>query len=179
MSVDRYLCCDEQRRTQLAKLTPPAKFSGIDFIEVDAGATTADPTVIRIVLVNPLTGPATLTGSNIKITGGVRFHPPKIDPNVTGGPLTYRVTIPGGQPTDFSTYRLSLVTGPDNDAPPSFIDPRLSAVDFSFKIGCPSDFDCRPDCVDATEPLPSPAFDYRVRDYQGFRRQILDRLAEL
>lgn len=179
MSVDLYICCDEQRRAQLANLPQPARFSCIDFITVDAGATTADPTVITIVLVNPLTAPATLTGSNIKITGGVRFPPPKIDPNsVAGGPATYSVTIPGNQPTDFSTYRLALVTGPDNDAPPSFIDPRLSAVDFSFKVGCPSDFDCLPECADVSEPAPSIAFDYRVRDYQGFRRQLLDRLAE-
>ncbi len=146
-----------------------------------AGPTTADPTIIRIVLVNPLTAPAVLSGDNIKITGGVRFPPPKIDPNVTAGPgpVTYSLTIPGGQPTDFSTYRLALVTGPDNDAPPSFIDPRLSAVDFSFKVGCPSDLDCRPECAEVMEPSPGPDFDYRVRDYQGFRRQLLDRLAEL
>src|SRR5258708_27572475 len=109
MSADRYVCCDEQRRTQLAKLAPPAKFSGIDFIEVNAGPTTADPTIIRIVLVNPLTAPAVLSGDNIKITGGVRFPPPKTDPNVTAapGPATYSLTIPGGQPTHASTSRLA------------------------------------------------------------------------
>ena len=38
----------------------------------------------------------------------------------------------------------------------------------------------RPTATTPAEPLPpDPVFDYRVRDYPGFRRQMLDRLAEL
>jgi hypothetical protein len=182
---DRYVCCDERRRALLAAPGTPPNISGIDYIEVHAGATTADPTTIDIVLVKALTLPAAaLSGANIELTGGVRFPAPKIDPTIVavpgGGSVEkYQVTIPGNQPTDFSTYRLAIVAGPGLTAPPSFIDPRLSAVVFSFKIDCKSDFDCAPDCEDASRPPPDPGFDYRVRDYQGFRRQILDRLSEL
>jgi hypothetical protein len=186
MSADRYRCCDERRRALLASAGAPANVSGMDYIEVQAGATTALPTMIRVVLVKPLPLPAAaLTGANISLTGGVRFAAPAIDPVVVAQPggstvSSYEITVPGNQPTDFSTYRLALVQGPGNPAPPAFIDPRLSAVDFSFKIGCASDFDCAPECGTAADALPpDPAFDYRVRDYPGFRRQMLDRLSAL
>ena len=187
----RYLCCDENRRSALADPAAPAGLSGIDYIEVDAGATTADPTLIDIVLVKPLALPAAaLSGSNVAITGGVRFAAPTVHPDVVemlgaapsppGGSVDrYRVTVPGGQLTDYSTYRLALVTGPNDATPPPFIDQRLAAVDFSFKIDCPSDFDCAP-CEEGGEsPAGGPRFDYRVRDYPGFRRQLLDRLTAL
>lgn len=186
MSVDRYVCCDEHRRALLAAAGSPPGISGIDYIEVEAGATTADPTFIHVWLVKPLPLPgAALNGGQILLTGGVRFPPPKIQPVIDAlpGPGSvnhYRLTIAGGQPTDFSTYRLAIVAGPGATVPPLFLDPRLSAVDFSFKIGCPSDYDCAPDCDEVPEaPPPGPDFDYRVRDYQGFRRQMLDRLSEL
>lgn len=186
MTPDRYLCCDERRRVLLGAPAAPPNVSGIDYIEVQAGATTADPTTIGIVLVKPLALPAAaLSGANIALTGGVRFPAPRIDPVVVplpGGASVerYVVTVPGNQPTDFSTYHLAIVSGPDNAAPPPFLDPRLSAVDFSFKADCPSDFDCAPSCEEPPELLPpGPAFDYRVRDYQGFRRQMLGRLSEL
>lgn len=184
MSPERYVCCEERRRSELA--ASPVAYSGIDYIEVLAGATTADPTYIDIVLVKPMPLPgAALAGENIRLTGGVRFPAPKVDPVVVPSPggmeaARYRLTIAGGQPTDFSTYRLALVAGAGSDDAPAFIDPRLSAVDFSFKINCPSDFDCAPDCDAPPAALPAdPTFDYRTRDYPGFRRQILDRLSEL
>jgi hypothetical protein len=184
MSGDRYVCCDEQRRVRLtASASAP---SGIDYIEVEAGATTSDPTTIRIVLVKALPLPASaLTAANFVLTGGVRFPPPRISPSVVmqpGGATVerYVLTIAGGQPTDFSTYTLTIVAAAGGTAPPPFIDVRLASIDFSFKVACPSDFDCAPSCDDAAELLPpDPVFDYRVRDYQGFRRQILDRLSQL
>jgi hypothetical protein len=186
MSADRYICCDERRRALLLAPEAPAEFSGIDYIEVEQGATTADPTIIDIVLVKPLPLPAAvLTGANIALTGGVRFRTPQIDPAVQalpgGGSVErYRIVVPGGQPTDFSTYRLALIGEPGSSEPPSFIDPRLSSVDFSFKVGCPSEFDCAPDCPEDEGPLPpEPLFDYRVRDFPGFRRLMLDRMAAL
>jgi hypothetical protein len=184
MSADRYVCCDERRRAALAEPTAPVNVSGIDYIEVDQGATTADPTSIDIVLVKPLPLPlAKLLPANIAIEGGVRFAAPQVSA-VTMIPAVgqvgrYRLTIAGNQPTDYSSYRLAIVTSASNPAPPAFIDARLAAVDFSFKIACPSDFDCAPCEEDSDEPGPDPLFDYRVRDYPGFRRQLLDRVTEL
>jgi hypothetical protein len=180
MSADRYICCSEQRRAVLK--TKPA-LSGIDFLEVRAGATTNDPTVIDIFLVNRLPlATATLTVANFMITGGVRFPAPV---NFTLTPLVdpvakYQLVIPGGQPSDFSTYTLSIITSASNQTSPAFLDDRLSSVDFSFKVECPSNFDCAPDCDDGEMATPvEPQLDYRARDYQGFRRLMLDRMATL
>lgn len=187
MSADRYVCCDERRRDLLAAPTAPAGVSGIDYIEVHQGATTLDPTFIDIVLVKPLTLPQArdLKGANIVLSGGVRFRAPRVDAVLEalpalGGVERYRVQIAGGQPTDFSTYRLAIVAAPGSTQPPSFLDQRLSAVDFSFKVACPTDFDCEQSCDEPAEPTPQePALDYRARDYATLRRLMLDRLAEL
>jgi hypothetical protein len=182
----RYVCCDERRRAAWLGPNAPAGFSGIDYVEVRVGATVADPTEIDIVLVKPLALPgAALTGANVRLTGGVRFPAPRVAADVAelpggGSVATYRVTVPGGQQTDFSTYRLAIVAGPGSDEPPPFIDPRLSAVDLSFKVDCTHEGDCAPDCRTLPAPAPpEPEFDYRAREWDGFRRLMLDRLAVL
>ena len=57
---------------------------------------------------------------------------------------------------DFSTYRLNLVQDLADDTAAADFDPRLIAIDFSFKVECPSDFDCAPvaDCPE--EPVAGP-----------------------
>ena len=45
---------------------------------------------------------------------------------------------------DFATYTLRLVESPGALTPPDGIDQVLSQVDFSFKVECPTDFDCAP-----------------------------------
>jgi hypothetical protein len=179
----RYVCCDEQRRARLAAPEADPGVSGIDYVEVRPGATVADPTEIDIVLVKPLPLPAAaLTGADIRLTGGVRFPAPTVAPDVVelsggGSVATYRVTIPGGQQTDFSTYRLAIVSGAGTT--PAFLDPRLSAVDLSFKVDC-AEGDCAPDCRTVPgPPPPEPVFDYRAREWDGFRGLMLDRLAML
>lgn len=183
MSADRYICCDDRRRTLLSQPPANASFTGIDYIEIRAGDDTLLPTFIDVMLVNPLPGGApALATENFRLTGGVRYPAPAnyaLQPQ-GAEPRLYTIEVAGGQLTDFSTYRLSIVRGSDNDAPPAFFDARLAAVDFSFKIGCASDYDCAPDCEEEAEALPAdPVFDYRVRDYQGFRRLMLDRIAAL
>ncbi|HEX2557258.1 MAG TPA: baseplate J/gp47 family protein, partial [Nitrososphaera sp.] len=79
---------------------------------------------------------------------------------------------------DFSTYGLSLVKSADTPSPPTGFDVILSHVDFSFKVECPSEFDCA--CVEelAQESLPEPAaIDYMAKDYASFRKLVLDRLS--
>ena len=58
-------------------------------------------------------------------------------------------------------------------------DPVLAAVAFSFKVDCPSDFDCAPDDDVRAAQLPAPHIDYLAKDYASFRRLMLDRLAVL
>ena len=64
-------------------------------------------------------------------------------------------------------------------APPAGFDPVLSSVEFSFKVDCPRDFDCRPGTSARRSPPTTPEIDYLAKDYASFRRLMLDRLALL
>ena len=78
---------------------------------------------------------------------------------------------------DYSTYTLRLVTSPTDNRPPPDIDQRLAAVAFSFKVECPSDFDCAPEDACPPEPVVEPEIDYLAKDYASFRRLMLDRMS--
>jgi len=153
--------------------------NGIDFLEV----ATPDEQTLNVNFLFNLPGqpngvPAApvLTAANVVITGGVRITGIQaVTVNATNNVLT--VTVSGAG--DYSTYTLSIVTGPNNPAPPTGFDPQLSSVDFTFKVECPSDFDCKP--VDTCLPpvFPAPQIDYLAKDYASFRRLILDRMAQI
>ncbi|BBX69959.1 putative baseplate assembly protein [Mycolicibacterium psychrotolerans] len=80
---------------------------------------------------------------------------------------------------DFSRYRLALVATPGSDDPPAGFDPLLAEVTFSFKAECPSDFDCKEDCACPPQTHTAPTIDYLAKDFQGFRRIMLERMAQL
>ena len=50
-----------------------------------------------------------------------------------------------------------------------------TSTTFSFKVLCPSEFDCDPesDCCSAPEP-PPPAIDYLAKDFQSFKLALTD-----
>lgn len=50
-------------------------------------------------------------------------------------------------------------------------------MDFSFRVNCPSDFDCQTTNTCPTERPGEPEIDYLAKDYASFRRLILDRMA--
>lgn len=78
---------------------------------------------------------------------------------------------------DFSAYRLSLVSSSTNPEPPDDFDTLLSSVEFSFKVECPSDFDCAVEQECPTEFEKPPVIDYLSRDYASFRQLMLDRIS--
>jgi hypothetical protein len=138
-----------------------------------------------------------LTEDNLRIEGGVRVTSIGIvwarpastvtSPQVTlpeqaffrGLPepdkiLIIRTDVVG----DFSTYTLRVVESPSKSTPPATFDSRFVAIDFSFKVECPSDFDCQ--TVEVCPPVSlqdSPAIDYLAKDFSSFRTLMLDRLA--
>jgi len=57
---------------------------------------------------------------------------------------------------DHSSYTLRLVRSALDDTPPPGFDPRLAEIAFSFKVECPSDFDCKRVVVCPDEPTPAP-----------------------
>ena len=87
--------------------------------------------------------------------------------------LVVRTTATG----DFSTYTLRLVTSVTDDGPPDPFDVRLAALRFSFKVACPSEFDCATEPACPPSDLTTPHIDYLAKDYASFRRLLLDRLS--
>ena len=170
-----YDCCDLGRREQVAGTA----VNGIDYLEVlDRDAPPGmRQRLLRLHFVND-PAPA-LDERNIRITGGERVR----DIRVTGAtpeaadPDALLVAV--DQPGDFSVYTLSLVQDESSPLPPPGVDPALASVEFSFKVECPTDFDCKPRCLCPTPLDDTPEIDYLAKDFASFRRLMLDRLAVL
>ncbi|MCC6966859.1 MAG: putative baseplate assembly protein [Nitrospira sp.] len=175
----RYSCCDERRREAVRN---HPTLNGIDFLEViDHTAPTEAERQRKLELhfVKPL-GALTLMVGNIRIEGGERVTTFHVLSVVAGsGPSANVVTVEVDQPGDFSTYTLRVVTDALNDAVPPGLDPQLATVEFSFKVECPSPFDCAPQHRCPEETGPSPVIDYLAKDYASFRRVMLDRMAAI
>ena len=193
-----FFCCTESRRATLR--TTPSQ-NGIDFLEVadlDPAELDADeaaeygslPAATRgrllwqrrltITFVNPLTARHTsaLTPEHLRITGGERPDSRNIGLTVLSV-ATDSAVLRATRSGDFSVYRLALVTSTQDATPPAGLDPLLSAVDFSFKVDCPTDFDCLPRHVCPPVERPAIDLDYLARDYESFRRLLLDRIRTL
>jgi hypothetical protein len=167
MSTTQYHCGELHRRQAVIE---DGTLNGIDFVEI----ANDDQTEISLGLLNPA---ATLTPDNFRIEGGVRITGIRVV-SLTGQPgkvLTLTVSARG----DFSNYTLRIVAAPDTDSPPADFDPQLSAVEFSFKVACPNDFDCKSDSACPPARVPEPEIDYLAKDYASFRRLMLDRLSAL
>ena len=173
-----YFCCDEKRR--IAVKARPG-LNGIDFLEVQDSPALPQEQRQRTLFVHFLKpdGLAALKPENIRFEGGERIRDVAATTLAvdTADPLVLVVTV--NQPGDFSIYTLRLVTSQTDPTRPVGFDPLLSAVDFSFKVECESDFDCKPERVCPPEALPVPEIDYLAKDYTSFRRLLLDRLSVL
>ena len=175
-----YFCCQDRRRDAIAA---QHSINGIDFLEVLDNSSLPQNQRQRTLFVhfiNPL-APGSLTIKNVRIEGGERITNIQVTQVSIGTPpqanlLTVTIAAPG----DFSTYTLRLVDGAAGSSnPPAGFDLILSAVDFSFKIGCPTDFDCQAIRVCPSTPIEHPAISYLAKDYASFRQLILDRIAVL
>jgi hypothetical protein len=174
-----YFCCKQNRRDALLDPGARADLNGIDFLEVLDGQRTLAVHFLKTLGAHP---PEI---GNVQIQGGERL--PAGDPR--RGFVVEKVEIDGSdahvlrvrvsKPGDFSIYTLSLVSDAENSAPPAGFDPMLSAVDFSFKVECASDFDCKTQRTCPPKPRPTPDIDYLAKDYASFRQLMLDRMSAL
>jgi hypothetical protein len=174
-----YFCCDERRRDAVRG----SALNGIDYLEVVDHDAPPPPSnrqrFLRVHFINDIASNS-LAAANVTISGGERIRPIVILGATIGtGEDADVLTVEVEEPGDFSIYTLSLVTGPFDSAAPDKIDPRLAAVDFSFKVECPSDFDCAPKHICPPEPRPQPEINYLAKDYASFRKLILDRMSLL
>jgi len=171
--------CSEQLRLRVVKRA--GKLNGIDYLEVASSGP-----VQRTLLVRLLLKPSTpIKASEVAIEGGERIPTVKVewvalaadglptgeDPAIIAGldqpdrVLVIRTAEAG----DFSYYTLRI--GADK------FDPMLNRVEFTFKVDCAGGFDCRVDCRCSRAPEKVPELDYLAKDYQSFRRMLLDRLS--
>lgn len=188
-----YTCCEENRR---ARVEAHPTLNGIDYLEVlDLDAPPGSPRqrTLLVRLLKPV--PAGLSPDNLRITGGERIRGAGVlwigianSPPAEATPAEQALfsALPDAEHVlvvrtdtdgDHSLYQLHLLqAGSDNVPLPNF-DPRLSSVDFAFKVECPSDFDCKPQ-HDCPEPTPiAPDINYLARDYSSLRQLVIDRLA--
>jgi hypothetical protein len=180
----QYLCKSKERREAVRNtLNDEGQpiLNGMDFLEVDPA--TQQTLTLRFIhnlpgaSSNPVPPAPVLTAANIRITGGVRVKQIDVLNVVLVGDDTLDISV--SAPGDFSNYTLSLITSQEDPTPPLGFDPQLSEIDFSFKVACPNDFDCKP--FDACLPdwSAGPEINYLAKDYASFRRLMLDRMAIL
>ncbi|MBB3178407.1 putative baseplate assembly protein [Variovorax sp. Sphag1AA] len=168
--MNQTICCDAQRRIDVANSTT---LNGIDFVEVvDVGAQFQQGLRVHFLRTPP---PAGITAANVRVSGGERFTGIVVDqaPTYDGNVLVLHVNQPG----DFSTYTLQLVQPDGSGLPLTGMDPVLASAQFSFKVDCPSPFDCQPAATCAPTVTAVPELNYLAKDYAGFRQLMLDRLA--
>jgi hypothetical protein len=190
----QYRCKNEERRrlvgaTEDADGNPISpKLNGIDYLEV---ATAADPTqrTLKVFFLHSLpklgqldaVPPSSLNleelgSENVAIDGGARVRNIKVETVATTANV---LTVQVNQAGDYSTYTFRLTNLPPIPPNGSGFDPQLSAVDFSFKVECPSDFDCEEATVCPPPEFVEPEINYLAKDYSSFRRLVLDRLSTL
>ena len=178
-----YFCCDKRRRNEVRGRED---INGIDFLEVvdrDAGTEELRQRQLRVHLLNDHTG-ADFTVDNVRIEGGERVRNIEVVEDgisVGVGNEANVVTVEVDRPGDFSTYTLRFLRSDidDDTRPPQNFDPILSSIEFSFKVECPGEFDCKPKRLCPPDLKTKPQIDYLAKDYASFRRLMLDRMAVL
>jgi hypothetical protein len=171
------LICQNEQRREAVRRKP--RLYGLDYLMVSENQRTL---TVHFLGKAP-TGPQCLDKDNVLIEGGRRIRNIRVlyaetkfsdDPELDD---TLEVVV--DRAGDFSTYQLHIV---EHDAqgrpqPHRDFDPRYNSVEFSFKVDCPSDLDCKiePPCPPADRN--EPEINYLAKDYASFRQLLLDRLA--
>ncbi|HEV2805969.1 MAG TPA: baseplate J/gp47 family protein [Chthoniobacterales bacterium] len=168
----QYICENEKRADAIRN---SSTLNGIDYIEVaSVDQKTLELHFLHALPVGP--NPPALTDKNIRIEGGTRITGIQAAAAITNGD---RLIVTVNARGDFSFYTLRLVTSPTDPSPPAGFDPRRAVVEFSFKAGCPSEFDCRQVRECPPEKRAEPEIDYLAKDYASFRRLMLDRMSAI
>ena len=185
-----YFCCDTLRREEVRRAAAAAgddALNGIDFVEVLDGDAPApapgEPSLRQRILVVHFIHDkhlAALTATNFRIEGGERTRGIRVESIApSAGDPDNVLELHLDKYGDFSGYTLRLVQDAAHADPPDKFDPVLAAIDFSFKVECPTEFDCDAGHVCPPDPLPEPEIDYLAKDYASFRRLMLDRMAAI
>jgi hypothetical protein len=171
-----YFCCDSLRR----EATRQSALNGIDFIEVIDQAAAVEADRQRFLHIHLLKDPAPVTYDLDQVVVEGPAGPLELVAVTTGlGPQVNIIVVELVSPGNFDPHVLFLRRGLLDDRPPIEIDPQLSRITFSFKVECPSDFDCINPCNCDDDPRTLPEINYLARDTDTFRAAMLDRIATL
>jgi hypothetical protein len=167
------ICRQDDRREDVRR---HARLNGLDYLEVGT-----DRRMLTVYFLGK--APVSLEPSNIVIEGGHRVRDIRVERvTVRRTELTElddSMEIVVDHEGDFSTYRLRVVATDlegNIGRHPQF-DAHYDSLEFTFRIDCPSDLDCKPAYECAPEPRDEPAINYLAKDYASFRQLMLDRLA--
>src|SRR5450631_847390 len=173
--INQFFCKNLDRPK---KVIASKTINGIDYLEISS----VDQKTLKIYFLHNLPGQPggipvvpMLTKDNILIEGGIRVKNILVQ-SVSANNNVLTILLNGAG--DFSIYTLQIANSfTDTANPPPGFDEQLSSVDFSFKINCPNDFDCKTDVSCPPVVTEDPIIDYLAKDYASFTRLMLDRLS--
>ncbi|HUH98330.1 MAG TPA: putative baseplate assembly protein [Anaerolineales bacterium] len=160
---DSVRCRDEGRRAALLEAAAHGStLNAIDTVEVEKNNQTTLHVFFLLGVPNGLNHHPEL----FTVTGGERVTNIQVLDTVQQGGADPHLDVLVNVAGDFSIYTLTIQS--------PALDPVFASMQFSFKVGCDSPFDCPGGlaCVDVAEP--DPLIDYNAKDYPSFRRALLD-----
>ena len=174
MNDSNLTCRLEHRREDVRA----ASLFGLDYVEI------VDEQQVTLNVFFLGKAPQKLEQANVVLAGGRRIRDVKITSirvhRQSDATLDDYLEVHVDKPGDFSTYTFTIVNTVDGkrtaDPMPGF-DSRYNSVCFTFKAGCPTDLDCKPQCSCPPPQRTQPDINYLAKDYESFRQLILDRLA--
>lgn len=188
----KYNCCNENRR-DLVRGHPG--LNGIDYVEVIDNP--EDPDEVRqrelhLFFLKELE--EAVYPENIIFREGENYSPIKVlqvEP-LHAGPASPPDSPPASPPEpskgikitldqtgNFSTYTLCLVEAEVEEKVLAGMDKLLSCIEFSFKVGCDTNSDCKEQPVCEPEDRTEIPINYLAKDYASFKQLMLDRVSLL
>lgn len=183
MDTSTLKCAFEEWRRQLVRNQAENEggLNGIDYVEI------VEDTHQHLLCVHFFGGIPSLVRANVRIEGGRRIRDIQVlevQPHVSFDVehqdcLRVEVDHAG----DFSCYKVCLYEvdseGLTTSVPLKGFDPRYACAEFSFKVDCSSDLDCKVESLCLPEVSPPPEINYLARDYASLRQLLFDRLSLL
>lgn len=172
------ICNNNRRREQVRQ---HRQLNGIDFLEVGSELDGNSQSNLTVHLLGK--SPIELSAENILIEGGQRIRDIKaVSVEVKthdSADFDNTMLVIVDKVGDFSTYTLRIVqrNAQGQLKKHAQFDPLYDRIQFSFKVDCPNDLDCKQKTICAEDPQEQPDINYLAKDYASFRQLILDRMA--